>query len=75
MADTATLNDRSNLVTVLSRDGQWHVRLYDPGSPPVVLGPYQNPDLARSMAERLRGFIAAVRAADAVEASGGAPLS
>jgi hypothetical protein len=67
MADPTTLNDQSNLVTVLGRDGQWHVRLWTNGFPPVVLGPYQNPEVARTIAERLNGFIAAVRAADAAE--------
>lgn len=65
MADPLLLTDRSDLVTVLTRDGQWHVRLCSPGHPPVVLGPYQNPDVARKTAEQLRGFLAAVRAADA----------
>lgn len=70
MADTATRNDRSNLVTVLVRDGQWHVRLFTPGYLPIVLGPYQNPELARRTAEQFRGFLAAVRAADAPERDG-----
>ena len=40
------LETLTELVTVLGRDGQWHVRLWAPGSPPVVLGPYQNPEVS-----------------------------
>ena len=70
MADTALLDDQPNFVTVLGRDGQWHVRLFTPGYPPIVLGPYQNPELARRTAEQFRGFLAVVRAADAAQGDG-----
>jgi hypothetical protein len=73
MADTVPHTDRSDPITVLSHGGEWHVRLSTPGHPPVILGPYQNPDVARQTAERLRGFLAAFRAADTVASDAPVP--
>jgi hypothetical protein len=65
MADRTPLTDRSDPISVFTGDGHWHVHLSTPGHPAVVLGPYQNPEVARKTADRLRGFLTAVRAADA----------
>jgi hypothetical protein len=40
--------------------GAWFVKLGELVEPPVLLGPYENPALAREDANRLRTFLAAV---------------
>ena len=40
--------------------GSWFVRLGEVVEPPMLLGPYENPALAREDADRLRRYLAAV---------------
>ena len=50
------------LVTVGPREpgGFWFVRLQEVVNPAVLLGPYENPSLAKEEAARVRTFVAAV---------------
>jgi hypothetical protein len=56
-----TPSDPRDPVAVEGDGGLWRVTLTASGHPPVVLGPYHNPDLARTAAARLRDFLTALR--------------
>ncbi len=52
--------------------GPWFVDLHGPSAPPLRLGPYANPALARDDARGLREFLAAVIREAGESAAGGA---
>ncbi len=40
--------------------GAWYVRLVELADPPILIGPYDNPELARDEMKRLQQFVAAL---------------
>jgi hypothetical protein len=63
MSATVTAEERAKaLVEAGPKEagGFWFVRLKELVSPEVLLGPYENPALAKEDAKRVRAFVAAV---------------
>jgi hypothetical protein len=58
-----TAEERAGALVVVGREesgGGFYIILRSPGGRPVYLGPYDNRDVAKLEATRVRGFVAAV---------------